>query len=59
MELFNIIVGVFSILGSIAAIVSLFVVISISNKITITGNNNNTSNIMQNNKGKNNKNEVK
>ena len=54
--MFNIIVGVFSIIGSIATIFSLSALISISNKISFKGNDNEVHTTIQTNKGKNNKN---
>ena len=56
MEAFNIIVGVFSIVGSISGIISAIALISINNKISVNGNNNQIKTTIQNNKGKNNKN---
>ncbi len=56
MDCFNIVVGLFSILGSIASIVSVGFVISIKNQISIKGNKNKTKIINQTNHGKNNQN---
>lgn len=54
MEAFNIVVGVFSILGSISAIVTMGVSISIKNHISNNGTNNKAKNVNQKNKGKGN-----
>lgn len=56
MDFFNIVVGLFSILGSIASIISVGIVISIKNKIAIKGDNNKTKIINQTSHGKNNQN---
>lgn len=56
MDTFNIIVGVFSIIGSIASLVSVFYLHSISMQQRSSGDNN--SNQMQVNKGKNNTNTI-
>ena len=58
METFNIIVGIFSIISSIATIISLGYVISIKSEIKTNGNNNKSSNIFQSNKGKDNENNI-
>lgn len=52
--MFDIIVGVFSVLGSIASIVSVGVAISIKNSIKIKGDKNDTKNTIQISRGKNN-----
>lgn len=56
MEVFNIIVGVFSIIGSIAAIVGMSISINIKYHITNKGNNNsdNSQYITQQSRGKGN-----
>lgn len=58
MEIFDIVVGIFSILGSIAAIVAAGVAISIKNTISINGSKNDTQSIVQNSRGKNNSNTI-
>ena len=54
METFNIVVGVFSIIGSIASVFSAIALISINNKISVKGDNNQIKTAIQTNKGKNN-----
>lgn len=56
MDVFNIIVGVFSIIGSIASLVSVFYLHSISMHQRSSGDN--SSNQMQINRGKNNTNTI-
>lgn len=56
MDIFNIIVGIFSILSSIATIVSVGLLIFIKNHISIKGDNNATQTINQSNHGNNNSN---
>lgn len=56
METFNIVVGVFSIIGSISGVISAIALISINNKITVKGDNNQIKTTIQTNKGKDNKN---
>lgn len=56
MDIFNIIVGVFSIIGSISAIMSAVALFNISNKISLKGDNNTANTTIQTNKGKYNSN---
>ena len=56
MEVFEIVVGIFSIFGSIAAVVSVGVLISIKNSISIKGSGNDTQSVLQTNRGKDNTN---
>ena len=56
MEIFNVIVGVFSIIGSIAAIIGMSISINIKNQILNSGNINsdNAKHLTQTSHGKNN-----
>ncbi len=56
MDIFDIIVGVFSIIGSVSAIVSAVALININSKTSVKGNNNDTKVTVQTNRGKNNSN---
>lgn len=58
MDTFNIIVGIFSIIGSIFGVISASALISINNKMSVNGNNNQLKNTSQTNIGKNNQNNI-